>query len=175
MQENAFELDDTERATPFHARALDGARALAELALERAGHRDHETARDAITDALLVLDAADDPPGAARVWILIGEALLALYDAPRARERFAAALVVLDRTTDLAACARALLGIARALSMLGDPAARTAYEDAGHLYEDLGDDATVRAIDRELRAIEAVIEESPRSFSSSSRILIRSA
>ena len=166
-------LEDTERATPFQARAIDAARALAELALERAVHRDHETARNAIADALVVLDAADDPSSAARIWIVLGEALLSLYEARRAQERFAAALVVLDPTDDVAGRARALLGIGRALHMLADPAARTAYEQAGDLFEDIGDEATVRWIDRELRAIEAVMEESPRSFSSSPRILIR--
>jgi tetratricopeptide (TPR) repeat protein len=171
--ETMLHLEDTERSTPFHSRAIDAARALAELALERAMDRDHETARNAIADALVVLDAADDPPSAAGVWIVLGEALLALYEGRRAQERFAAALVVLDPTNDVAGRARALLGIGRALHMLGDPAARTAYEQAGDLYEDIGDDAAVRWIDRELRAIEAVIEESPRSFSSSPRILIR--
>jgi hypothetical protein len=162
--------DATERSTPFHTRALDAARALAELAIERATHRDPQTARNAVEDALLLLDAADDPAAAAHVWIRLGEALLALHEARRAQERFEAAFTVLDAPTEIAGRARARLGTAHALHVLGDPSARAAYEDAGELYEDIGDERMARAIDRELRAIAAEIEESPRSFQSSSRI-----
>jgi tetratricopeptide (TPR) repeat protein len=164
---------ETERSTPFRDRAVDSARALAELAIERATHRDPQTARNAVEDALLLLDAADDPAAAARIWILLGDALLVLSEARRAQERFEAAFVVLDAQKDVADRARALYGTARALQMLGDASARTAYEEAGDLYEDLGDERMVRAIDRELRAIAADIEESPRSFQSSSRIKMR--
>lgn len=170
-----FDPDDTEPSTPFRTKAIDCARALAEVALERAKDRDFETARSSVGDALLVLDAADDPRAAARVWILLGEALVELHEARRAQERFEAALVVLGPTEDVAGRARALLGTARSLQMLGDPAARAAYEEAGDLYEDIGDEPTVRRIDRELRAIEAELEESPRSFQSCSRIILRNA
>lgn len=114
------------------------------------------------------------PNDAAHAAIALGEALLVAHDAHRAKTRFADALRVLEAEADLPGSARAMLGLARALQMLGDTAARAALEDAGLLYEDLGDDATARAIDRDLRALEAEIEESPRSFSSSHRIALRS-
>ena len=109
---------------------------------------------------------AIDRRAAARDWMAMAEALLARFDAHRALERFEAAVIVLRGTDDVAGRATALLGMARALQMLGDPSARNAYEDAGDLFDDIGDETTVRAIDRELRAIEAEMEESPRSFQS---------
>lgn len=166
--------DDTERSSAFAPSAIDAARVLAELAIERARRGDAQIARQSIDDAAVLLEAADEPVATARVSLLLGDALLSLHEAHRAKARFAEALHVLEAEEDLAGSARALLGLARALQMLGDAAARNAFEDAGLLYEDLGEDATVHAIDRELRALEAEIEESPRSFSSCHRIALRS-
>jgi hypothetical protein len=45
-----------------------------------------------------------------------------------------------------------------------EPAARGILEDAGDLFEDLGDEPTVRAIDLTLREVQNDFEESPRSF-----------
>lgn len=119
-----------------------------------------------------VLSRAPDT-NAAHALLTKGEALLATHDAHRAKARFQDALATFEAEDDRPGTARALLGLARALHMLGDAAARAALEDAGLLYEDLGDDTTARAIDRELRALEAEIEESPRSFSSHHRIALR--
>ncbi len=166
--------DDTERSQAFAPTAIEAARVLAELAIERAARGDAQIARQSVEDATVLLDAADEPVARARISLSLGEALLLLHEAHRAKARFAQALHVLEAEEDLAGSARALLGLGRALHMLGDAAARNAFEDAGLLYEDLGDEATVRAIDRELRALEAEIEESPRSFSSHHRIALRS-
>lgn len=170
----AMQPVDTERSTAFAPRAIDAARVLADLALERVLRGDAETARQSIENATVLLDAADEPVLGARISLPLGEALLHLHEAHRAKACFASALHVLEAEEDLVGSARALLGLARALHLLGDAAARGAFEDAGLLYEDLGDEETARAIDRELRALEAEIEESPRSFSSSHRIALRS-
>lgn len=141
------------------------ARTLAELAADHAERGELREARSAAYDALLVLDTLDDTLAAARVSLTLGDVLLRLHEAHRARERFEAAVAAFDALSDVALAARARLGAARALLMLGDPAGRAALEDAGTLYEDLGDEDMVRAIDRALREAQADFEESPRSFS----------
>jgi hypothetical protein len=65
---------------------------------------------------------------------------------------------------DAAAIARASLDLGEALLVLGDPTCRELLEDAGTLFEDLGDEAAVLCVDALLRTAQASIEESPRSF-----------
>ncbi len=72
--------------------------------------------------------------------------------------------VATDAKTDRAAAARARFTLGRALLALLDPTGRQLIEDAGTCFEELGDHASVRAVDAALRA--ATIEESPRSFQS---------
>ncbi len=60
--------------------------------------------------------------------------------------------------------ARASLDLGEALVLLGDPTCRELLEDAGTLFEDLGDEDAVLRVDRLLRVAQATIEESPRSF-----------
>ena len=60
--------------------------------------------------------------------------------------------------------ARASLDLGEALVMLGDPTCRELLEDAGTLFEDMGDEERVRRVDALLRTACAGIEESPRSF-----------
>jgi len=164
--------DDTARSTPFASTAHDAARVLADLAIERATRRDADAARQAIEDAELVLEGVEDVKAAARIRISIGEAFLELRETLAAQERFEHALETLGEDGPVDARARALLGVARALAGRREGAARAAFEEAGLLYEDLGDEERVIAIDRELRTLEAAIEESPRSFSSSHRISV---
>ena len=68
----------------------------------------------------------------------------------------------------LRSAAQARVGLARALFMLGDASSRAILEDAGTIFEEIGDDEAVHAIDRELREMQATLEESPRSFHSAS-------
>lgn len=147
---------------------------LAELALEQLAAGRHAAARRVTEDALGLLQSAagKDRIAAARASLLVGDALLGLHEAHRAKAAFEQAARAFDEnepTPDsLSAAAQARVGLARALTMLGDPSARAILEDAGTIYEELGDQAAVHAIDRELREIQAQLEESPRSFHSAS-------
>lgn len=75
------------------------------------------------------------------------------------------ALALFGEARDAQAIARASFELGEALLALGDPTCRELLEDAGTLFEDLGDEQAVLRIDRLLRLAEASIEESPRSFS----------
>lgn len=74
------------------------------------------------------------------------------------------ALAAFGDATDPIAIAQASLDLGEALVILGDPTCREILEDAGTLFEDLGDEDGIRRVDALLRAAEASIEESPRSF-----------
>jgi hypothetical protein len=147
---------------------------LAELALEQIAAGQHDAARRVTEDALGLLRTAKgrDRIAAARASLRVGDALLGLHEAHRAKEAFEEAAASFDDSEptpeSLSSSAQARLGLARALAMLGDPAARAVLEDAGTIFEELGDEAAVRAIDRELRELQATFEESPRSFHSAS-------
>lgn len=147
---------------------------LAELALEQIAAGHHEAARRVTEDALGLLRTAAgrDRIAAARASLVVGDALLGLHEAHRAKAAFSEAAAAFDDAEptpeSLSSAAQARLGLARALVMLGDPSARAVLEDAGTIFEELGDDEAVRAIDRELREIQAAVEESPRSFHSAS-------
>lgn len=147
---------------------------LAELALEQLAAGRHEAARRVTEDALGLLRTAAgrDRMAAARASLLVGDALLGLHEAHRAKAAFGEAAASFDDAeptpATLSGAAQARVGLARALVMLGDPFARAILEDAGTIYEELGDEEAVRAIDRELREIQASLDESPRSFHSAS-------
>lgn len=150
------------------------AHVLAELALEQLAQGRHEAARRVTEDALGLLRTAAgrDRIAAARASLLVGDALLGLHEAHRAKAAFEEAAASFDDAEptpqSLSSAAQARLGLARALVMLGDPSARAVLEDAGTIFEEIGDDESVRAIDRELRMLQAHFEESPRSFHSAS-------
>lgn len=74
------------------------------------------------------------------------------------------ALSAFGDATDAQAIAQASVDLGEALVILEDPTCREILEDAGTLFEDLGDDDGVRRVDLLLRRAEATIEESPRSF-----------
>ncbi|HSO35333.1 MAG TPA: hypothetical protein VLT33_22545 [Labilithrix sp.] len=95
------------------------------------------------------------------------EALLARDELEEAGARFQTAAHAFDAVGDAAGSARALLGLGRVLLGLEDPACRAVLEDAGTCFEDLGDEAGVRHVERLLRAAESSVEaRSPRSFHS---------
>lgn len=140
------------------------ARSLAESAREKLAAGDMVAARRAAEEALLVIDTIADARTHAEVCLVLGDVLLALYEAHRARERFAAAVNAFDVEKDARLAARARVGLANAMLMLREPAARTVLEDAGTIFEDLGDEREVLAIDRALREAEADLEGCPSSF-----------
>ncbi len=140
---------------------------IAELACERALASDPSSARELAEDAAqMIAEAGDDAPPAAHE--ALGRALLLLTEAHRAKESFARAARAFDGMKDLARAAGARVALAEALLALGDPSARIVLEDAGGLYEELGDLAAQARVDRALRDADAVFASSPRSFASSS-------
>lgn len=140
------------------------AQALATSAREHLAAGELAEARRAAEDALLVIDTIADRRAHGEVCLVLGDVLLALSEAHRAKERFAAAANVFDAEGDLRRSARARVGLARAMLMLRDPAARAVLEDAGTIYEELGDEREVLAIDRALREADAELEGAPISF-----------
>lgn len=134
----SIDADDTVRTSAFASSARATARLLAGMAIDRAVRRDEAGARAAIDDASLVLETIDDPVEAARISILVGEALLALRDATAARERFERSFVALLAGGDRVEAARAVLGVARSLQLLGDARSRSAFEYAGLLRDGAG-------------------------------------
>jgi hypothetical protein len=156
------------RKMPRNDLPFDGfpraARSLAEAARDHVAAGDLREARRAAEDALLVIDTIADSRAHGEVCLVLGDVLLALSEAHRARERFAAAVNVFDAGNDLPAAARARMGLARAMLMLRDPAARAVLEDAGTIFEEIGDERAVRAVDRALREADADLEGCPSSF-----------
>lgn len=87
-----------------------------------------------------------------------------LGEVDAARRAADEALAMFESAYDPATIARASLDLGEALVVLGDPTCRELLEDAGTLFEDLGDEEAVIRVDRLLRTAQATIEESPRSF-----------
>jgi hypothetical protein len=141
------------------------ARLLAQMALEHVAGHEIDNARRAAEDAALVVDGIEDRKAAAEVSLLLGEAFVHLHEAHRAKERLCLAASVFDEAGDLPDAARARFALGHAMLLLRDPAARAVLEDAGTIYEELGNEEAVLSIDRALRDAEAAFEESPGSFS----------
>lgn len=74
------------------------------------------------------------------------------------------ALSAFGDATDAVAIAQASADLGEALVLLGDPTCREILEDAGTLFEDLGDEDGILRVDGLLRTAQLTIEESPRSF-----------
>lgn len=85
-------------------------------------------------------------------------------DAQQAHLTLDDAQSLLDEIDDSRTLAEARFAIGCALLALAEPSARVMLEDAGTLFEELGDDEAVMRVDAALREAEATIEESPRSF-----------
>ena len=122
--------------------------------------RAHVAARE----ALGLLKLAGDDVALARAELAVGRCLVGLGEPHRALAVLDAAERHADLRGDLRTRAKALHVLGHALWTLADPACRAVFEDAGTLYEELGDDAGMRSIDAVLRDVALVIEESPRSF-----------
>lgn len=144
MRQSTFDPEKTIVVTAFAASGLAATRMLAEAALERAVKQDVAGARAAIEDASVLIDVIEDPVEAARVLVVLGEALLALRDARAARACFEGAFTTLLSAPDRADCARAVLGIARALQLTGDRRARDAFGYAGLLQTE-AEDTTIES------------------------------
>lgn len=138
--------------------------ALVEMSVHHVVLSQWSEARSAAMDALLLLDMLEENRGWADLSLTLGDVLLSLSEAHRARERFEAAAGFFDEQGDLEAAARAKVGLARAMTMLRDPVGRAVLEDAGTLFEEIGDEEAVRLIDVELRELTAGLEESQASF-----------
>lgn len=92
----------------------------------------------------------------------VGYARVGELDA--ARRAADEALRAFGDASDARVIAQASLDLGEALVLLGDPTSREILEDAGTLLEDVGDEDGIRRVDVLLRAAQATIEESPRSF-----------
>lgn len=136
------------------------AQALAELAAQHAEHGRAFEARHLAYDALALIGDAEAP----EAQLVLGETLLALHEPRRAEALFEAALAAFERADVMRSAARARLGLGRALRDIGDPRSRVELEDAGTLFEDLGDEPATLMVDRMLREVAAETDESPRSF-----------
>ena len=137
---------------------------LVEIAVHNVVLQQMTEARSAAMDALILLDMLEEDRRWADLSLTLGEVLLALSEAHRARERFDDAIAIFDEVGELESAARARVGLARAMMMLRDPIGRAVLEDAGTLFEEIGDQDAARVIDIELRELNAVLEESPASF-----------
>jgi hypothetical protein len=149
---------------------------LAQAALDLAKANEHGLARKTAADALDLSRAAldcesADRLGVAHVVMMIGDAYLRLSEMHSARECFELATGLFDFAGALGDAAHARIGLGTALRELCDPRARAVVEDAGEIFEELGDQAAVLQIDRVLREMQADFEECPRSFHSSIGIL----
>ena len=155
---------------------------LARMAIDHLKQGEQVLARRAAEDSLLMIEQLaegrreSDRATAAKAALLAGDAFLQLHEAHRAKNCFELAARHFDRTNDLAHAAEARVGLAKALLTLRDPSARAILEDAGELFEDLGEDTRAREIDLQLRQAQAELEcESPRSFHASSVTQLRVA
>jgi hypothetical protein len=143
---------------------------LAAMALEHVMNDEPSLARRAAEDALLMIESLASSPRpsdrvtGAEAGLKAGEAFLLLHEAHRAKGCFDIAIRSFDAERDLPHAAQARVGLAKALLALRDPSARAVLEDAGEIFEDLGDEEAVFAIDFVLRQAQADFDESPRSF-----------
>lgn len=167
------ELQRPATVVPFPAPASAATcELLAETALEMARAGEGRRARRAAHDARQMATSLRQDEQVAGAMLMTGDAFVLLTEMHLAAECFTIAAVAYDGARHLIGAARARFGLATTLRELHDPLARAVLEDAGELYEEIGDQVTAHAIDRLLREMQADFEESPRSFhSSSSRIL----
>ena len=145
------------------------ARVLVETAVHHVVVRELDAAHRAAHDALLLVDLVESESESesesdtfGELSLVLGEVLLEVFEAERARQRFEAAIAVFERRGDVRGVARGRVGLARAMAAVRDPVACAVLEDAGTVFEDLGEEELVRAIDLELREVSA--ELGPASF-----------
>lgn len=142
------------------------ARTMADLALESAVAGDLAAARSFAEDAAVLLSPVDpgETPEAGDAFLALGHAMLATSEVHQARSAYEDAIVAFERAEDRRCVAHARLGLAHALLELHDPSSRVVLEDAGAVFEDLGDQAMIASVDACIRDAEARFSSSPRSF-----------
>jgi tetratricopeptide (TPR) repeat protein len=143
---------------------------LATAAAEHVARGEREEALRTIADAVDLLEDVKDRRLAVRSLLTIGEALTSLGLFERAEPRLAEALALADAAGESVLGARARAALGRVLLGLGDASCRGMLEDAGEMFEELGDTQAVLAIDRLLRIASTSFEETPRSFHGSRRV-----
>jgi hypothetical protein len=119
--------------------------------------------------ALAVLGTLEDDPALAPAELVVGRCLVGLGAPHQALLVLDAAIRHADACGDPRTQARALEALGHALWSLGDPACREVLEDAGTIFEELGEEAAVRSIDSLLRDVSLLVEESPGSFQAGAR------
>jgi tetratricopeptide (TPR) repeat protein len=137
---------------------------LAETAAEHVARGEREEALRTIADAVDLLEDVRDRSLATRSQLVIGESLVQLGLYERAEKRLEEAVALADRAGDAHLGARARLALGKAWLGLDDSSCRGILEDAGEMFEELGDVETVLMIDKLLRIATLSLEESPRSF-----------
>lgn len=151
---------------------------LAKMAHTHATAGEQALARRACEDAMLMIEqliasrSSRDHELAANAAEAVGEAFMLLHEAHRAKECFEITAHHFDDMGDVARAAKARVGLAKALLALHDPTGRAVLEDAGEMFEELGDERNAIAIDLALRQADADFEASPRSFHSSSHMRV---
>jgi hypothetical protein len=155
----AVRTDD--RAAARQARELE---ALAETAAQHVAAGERDQALRAACDVVDMLEDVRERCFATRTLVTLGEALVALGLYERAAPRLEEAVALADHARDVRLGARARQALGRAWLGMGEPSCRGLLEDAGELFESLGDGAAVAEIDRLLRIAASSIEPSPRSF-----------
>jgi tetratricopeptide (TPR) repeat protein len=143
---------------------------LAETAASHVAAGEREEALRTIADAVDLLEDIRDREQATRSLVIIGEALVQLGLYERAESRLEEAVALADRTSDARLGARARLALGKVWLGLDDPSCRGILEDAGDIFEELGDVESVFVIDKLLRIAAHSFEESPRSFHGHRRI-----
>jgi tetratricopeptide (TPR) repeat protein len=143
---------------------------LAETAASHVASGDRDEALRTIADAVDLLEDVRDRSQATRSLVIIGESLVQLGLYERAEHRLEEAVALADRASDTHLGARARLALGKVWLGLDDPSCRGILEDAGEMFEELGDVESVLAIDKLLRVAAHSFEESPRSFHGHRRI-----
>lgn len=144
------------------------AQTMADLALESVAAGDLAAARSFADDAAILLAPVDpaETVEAAGAFLALGHAMVAVSEAHQAQRAYEDAILAFEKAGERDGAAHARLGLAHALLELHDPSSRIVLEDAGAIFEELGDEEMMGAVDACIRDAEARFSSSPRSFAS---------